>query len=81
MKLSAIVITEGVTYQVYIEGDVNATSFNIIFVNKSLFLLEETWTQSINVLTFKQVCSNEITHVVLSYDEQIFQERKSVATK
>ena len=66
----AVVSSDGARHQVAIEGDVNVMCFNITLVNNRLLQLGHTTTQSVNMLTFKQLAADEKSYIVIAaYDE------------
>ena len=58
--------TDGSRHCVSIEGDCNIISFNMCIINKLLLKEGYTTTQSHNILTYKQVASEEDADVLLT---------------
>ena len=54
----------------------NIISFNIIIINKKLQEVEYTSTQSLNILTFMQVCGDEKQDLCCTVFEEVFKSIK-----
>ena len=68
-------------HQTAIERHTNVMLFNLTCMDKKLLMLGHTSTQSMNILTFKQIVSDEKSWIAMVAFNQYFQDREDFFCK
>ena len=79
-KLVVIISADRAEHIAMQEGGSNVIYFNIIIINKKLQEVEYTSTQSLNILTFLQVCGDKKQDLCCTVFKEVFKSIKKFKT-